>query len=574
MKQLLSNDVGARGGLRRSALWLTAALITSTGCGAVAAGGGGAPSGSTPRPVPGAQLPRTRAERTNYRETSSHADVLAFIDSLQRLGAPIWVGEMAVTTEGRSVPYIVASRPLVTTPIQARRLQRPVVYIQGNIHSGEVEGKEALQAILRDLLFDPRPNVLDSVVLIAVPNYNADGNEKLAPQQRARGSQNGPEMVGTRANAQNLNLNRDYMKADAPETRGSLDLFNRWDPDIYLDLHTSDGSYHGYALTYSPSLNPAAFFGGVYARDTIYPVIRERMRTRHRFETFDYGNFSRNDTTGTWATYEHVPRFGSNYYGVRGRIGLLSEAYSHDPFERRVASTYAFVQEVLSYAAERSESILALSKRADEQITAWGRTPGRAPAIPIRADFMKTPSRGEILVEDVTRTQGDTVRHEPGLRPGERRSGVIRPVRMSIIDRFEPTLSRPMAFGYALDASQTDAVRLLRQHGIEVLKLREEWRTPAEVFVPDSIVALNPFEGHRPVRLEGKWRTETRSLAAGSYVIPTGQPRGVLAVYLLEPESDDGLVTWNVFDRVLTMGADAPVIRITGPITGKLRVVE
>ena len=512
-------------------------------------------------------LPTTRAERTNYRETSSHADVLAFIDSLQQLGAPIWVGEVARTTQGRSVPFVIASRPLVTTPAQARRLGRPVVYVQGNIHSGEVEGKEALQMLLRDLLFSNRPNVLDSVVLIAVPNYNADGNENLAPQARARSAQNGPEMVGTRANAQNLNLNRDYIKADAPETVGSLAMFNAWDPDIFLDLHTSNGSYHGYALTYSPSLNPAAFFGGVYARDTIYPVIRERMRSRHRFETFDYGNWNRGDTTGTWSSYEHVPRFGSNYYGLRGRIGLLSEAYSHDPFDRRVASTYAFVQEVLSYAAERSESILALSRRADEQTTAWGRAPASAPAIPIRAQLTRTPFRGDILVETVTRTQGDSVRHEAGLRPGERRTGVIRPVRMLVADRFEPTRSRPMPAGYVMDATQQDAARMLRMHGVVVQRLDGDWRTEVEVFTPDTVVALQQFEGHRPVRLEGRWRREARTLPAGSYLISTAQPLGVLAVYLLEPETDDGLVTWNVFDRVLARGTDAPVLRVTSPIT-------
>ena len=546
-------------------------LHAAVGCGATTSGGGAPGAPPAPRD---ARLPTTRAERTNYRETSSHADVLAFIDSLQKLGAPIWVGEVATTTEGRSVPYVVASRPLVTTAAQARRLERPVVYIQGNIHSGEVEGKEALQAILRDLLFETGPNVLDSVVLIAVPNYNADGNENLAPQLRARGSQNGPEMVGTRANAQNLNLNRDYVKADAPETRGSLEMFNRWDPDIFVDLHTSDGSYHGYALTYSPSLNPAAFFGGVYARDTVLPAIRERMRTRHRFETFDYGNFSRPDTTGTWSTYEHVPRFGSNYYGLRGRIGLLSEAYSHDPFERRVASTYAFVQEVLSYAAEHSASIRGLSERADEQTTAWGRAPNGAPAIPIRADFRKAPSRADVLVETVTRTQGDSVRHEPGLRPGERRSGVIRPVRMTVIDRFEPTRSRPMPTGYVIDGTQTEAIALLRLHGIVVQRLDAPWRTSVEAFTPDSIVALQPFEGHRPVRLEGRWATDTRVLDAGSYLVATAQPLGVLAVYLLEPETDDGLVTWNVFDRVLARGAEAPVVRVTGPLAAAATVIR
>ena len=554
---------------RRAIACTLAIALVGPGCGSTGAGttatGGPAIGGMT---RPGSRtLPATRAERTRYLETSSHADVLAFIDSLQVLGAPIWVGEVARTTQGRSIPYVVASRPLVTTPAQARRLNRPIVYVQGNIHSGEVEGKEALQMLLRDLLFAAGPNALDSVVLIAVPNYNADGNENLAPQLRARSAQNGPEMVGTRANAQNLNLNRDYIKADAPETRGSLEMFNAWDPDIFVDLHTSDGSYHGYALTYSPSLNPAAFFGGVYARDTVYPVLRERMRSRHRFETFDYGNFNRGDSTGTWSTYEHVPRFGTNYYGLRGRIGLLSEAYSHDPFERRVASTYAFVQEILAYVSERSGSVLALSRRADEQTTAWGKAPGSAPAIPIRAELTKSPFRGDILVEQVSRTQGDTVRHQPGLRPGERRSGIIRAVRMTIADRFEPTLARPMPTGYVLDATHADAVRLLKQHGVIVQRLDNEWRTAVETFVPDTVISLQQFEGHRPVRLEGQWRRDTRTLAAGSYLIATSQPLGILAVYLLEPESDDGLVTWNVFDRVLAPRSEAPVLRITGTIT-------
>ena len=172
---------------------------------------------------------QTRAERTKYQETSTHADVVAFVDSLQARGARIRVGITGRTTQGREMPYVIASRPLVTTSLEAKRLGRPIVYVQGNIHAGEVEGKEALQAVLRDLLFDPKPNVLDSLVLIAVPIYNADGNENFRPQAQNRGAQNGPEMVGQRPNAMGLDLNRDYMKAEAPETRASLAMFNAWD---------------------------------------------------------------------------------------------------------------------------------------------------------------------------------------------------------------------------------------------------------------------------------------------------------------------------------------------------------
>ena len=186
--------------------------------------------------IASAQSPLTRAEQSKYTVTSSHADVVAFLDSLkQRAPGKVFVGSIGKTMQGRELVYAIASRPLVTTPAAAKALHRPIVYIEGNIHSGEVEGKEALQAILRDLVLDPKRNVLDSIVLIALPDYNADGNDNTAPQARNRGSQNGPEMVGTRPNAMGLNLNRDYVKAETPETRASLAMFNAWDPDVFID---------------------------------------------------------------------------------------------------------------------------------------------------------------------------------------------------------------------------------------------------------------------------------------------------------------------------------------------------
>ncbi|MGH7634981.1 MAG: M14 family zinc carboxypeptidase, partial [Gemmatimonadaceae bacterium] len=226
-----------------------------------------------------ATLPRTRAERSNYTETSTYADVIAFIDSLQRAGVPMTRQLLGRTTEGRELPLLVLSRPLVTTPAQARALHRPIVYVQANIHAGEVEGKEALLALVRDLATQRR-GVLDSIVLIAIPIYNADGNEKFAPQAVNRTEQNGPERVGQRPNAQGFDLNRDYVKAEAPETRASLEAFERWDPDVFVDLHTTDGSFHGYALTYAPSLTPASLSAGAYTRDSLLPELRRRMKAR------------------------------------------------------------------------------------------------------------------------------------------------------------------------------------------------------------------------------------------------------------------------------------------------------
>ena len=523
-----------------------------------------------PGPPNPATFPRTRPELTNYRETSHYSDVRSFLDSLRTLRAPLAFGSIGKTSEGREIPFVIASRPLVYTPSEARRLGRPIVYVQGNIHAGEVEGKEALLALLRDLAFAGKANALDSIVLIAVPIYNADGNERFAPQSVNRTEQNGPEMVGVRANAQGLDLNRDYVKAEAPETRASLIMFNTWDPDVFVDLHTTDGSFHGYALTYSPSLSPAAVFGGAYARDSLLPVLRERMRTRDGFEVFDYGNFVSDgrglvaDTTVAegWETYDARPRFGTNYYGIRGRIGILSEAYSHDPLERRIASTYAFVNEILSLVGEKGAAIRSVTARADSQPLAWGRSPDSVQMVAIRSEVIATPRMMDVIKEDIE-TTGDSSLTQPGVPRGQRRTGRFRPIRMPVYDRFTSTLNRTPPAAYVVAPEDTAVVTLLRLHGIRVDRSDTAWTARGESFVIDSITtAQRAFQGHHEVRLTGHWERGLQTLPPKSFIVSTAQPRGALIVYLLEPEGDDGFTTWNLFDTRLQKGGRFPVKRI------------
>ncbi len=502
--------------------------------------------------------PRTRAERTGYLETSHYDDVVAFLDSLR--GRPeLEFGSIGKTNEGRDIPYVIASRPHVSTPEQARSLHRPIVYVQGNIHAGEVEGKEALLALLRDLTSDRHKNVLDSVVLIAVPDYNADGNEKFGHQEVNRGNQNGPEMVGVRANAQGFDLNRDYIKAEAPETRASLAMFTKWDPDIFVDLHTTDGSYHGYALTYAPPLNPAAPLG-VFARDSLMPVLRERMMSRHGYATFDYGDFLSDDTLSKgWITFDSRPRFGTNYYGLRDRIAILSEAFSHDPFERRVKSTDAFVREILSLAAERSSRIMA-------------RQPPTITSVPIQSDITTAPEPIGVVAEIMERT-GDSTRTQPGVPKGRRRTGKFITVKMPVFDRFKPTLNAQAPVRYVIPGSDTAAVRVLRSHGIIVRAAADVFKGPITIapagtgmaFVIDSVVtAARPFQNHRETRLVGHWRGDTRRIPLSSYIVDMSQPLARLAIYMLEPESDDGLADWNYFDSELKVGGEYPVFKVMG----------
>ncbi len=517
--------------------------------------------------------PATRAERTNYAETSHHADVVRFLDSLVLMRAPITVTELGRSGDGRVLPLVIASKPLVRTPAEARALGRPIVYVQANIHAGEVEGKEAVQALLRDLSFATGPTVLDSLVLLVVPIYNADGNEQFGDQTRNRGSQNGPARIGLRPNAQGLDLNRDYIKAEAPETRATLAAFAAWEPDLFMDLHTTNGSYHGYHLTYSPSLHPAAPLAP-YVGDTMLVAVRERMQQRHNFRIFPYGNFTgeagRGSLTDTlksaFVTYEHKPRFGTNYYGLRGAMSILSEAFSHDAFEIRVASTRAFVQEVLSYVAEHPAAIRA--RVAEGRRASTFGAAQALPAVPLRSRFWSTPDTQAVLVEVLDRLPDSTQRHQPGMPIGLRRTGRFASVRMPVVDRFEAALERtPPAGGWVLDAAAADsALPRLRAHGITVEPVPTAFRTDVEVFVVDTIVrSPRPFQGHNEVRLVGRWQREVRSVPAGSWLIRTGTSSDRLAMLLLEPESDDGLVTWNMLDGGLSVGAVAPVWRLSSP---------
>jgi hypothetical protein len=512
----------------------------------------------------------TRAERSGYTETSTHADVLAFLDSLALTAPGMFErGLFGRTGEGRELPYVIASRPLVRTAAEARATGRPVVFVQGNIHGGEVEGKESLQAILRDLLSDPRPNVLDSIVFIALPIYNADGNEAWGPGERQRGSQNGPERIGLRPNAQQLDLNRDYIKLESPEAKASLRFFARWRPDVFVDLHTTNGSYHGYALTYSPSLHPAAMEGalapaGPFTRDTLLPELRRRVRERHNVETFDYGNFTgafngRDDPTslekGGWYTYEHKPRFGTNYHGLHNRVSILSEAYSHDPFARRVEATTAFVRELLSLVAERGAQVTARTRVV----------PSRSATVPVplRAEMTKAPFTAPVLVEQLEAT-GDSVRYEPGLRPGFRRTHRFTAVPMPVYDRFDATRARALPTAWLVDGSVDDAVfERLAYHGFALTEIITPIQLAGEQFIVDSIVrAPRPFQGHQEVRLEGRWEPTQVELGPGTFLVRADRNNALLAAILLEPESDDGLTTWNFFDADLAVGRAHPVRRL------------
>src|SRR3954469_4089456 len=236
---------------------------------------------------------RTTAESSGFKSTSTYDEVVKFMKAVDEASPNVFYTTYGTTTEGRAMPMAVVGKGLKdASPAAVKASGRLRVHIQANVHAGEVEGKESAQVLLRELALGRHEDWLQSMVFLITPIYNADGNEKFALTNRQR--QNGPiNGMGTRANAQNLNINRDYMKLDTPEARAFVKLLNDYDPHVSYDLHTSDGSYHGYYLTYSPPLNPdtSATIMKIMTGEW-FPAVTRDMKAKHGWDSFYYGNVS------------------------------------------------------------------------------------------------------------------------------------------------------------------------------------------------------------------------------------------------------------------------------------------
>lgn len=521
-----------------------------------------------------AATPHTRAERTAFQETSTYLEVRAFIDALARVTPNVRVEMFGKSEEGRDLPLVVAGDPPVQAPPTRSSSRLPVVLVMANIHAGEVEGKEATLRLVRRLARGDLQPLLRSAVWLFAPIYNADGNEKLSFDNRVE--QNGPiGGVGTRENANGLDLNRDFMKLDSSEARALAALFTRWNPDVVIDLHTTNGSYHGYHLTYAPGLNantdPRI---AALTREQLLPAVREAMRARHGFRTFDYGNFTTADamdeelegfTPGEtrqkiWRTFDGRPRFGTNYAGIRNTIAILSEAYSYLDFEGRVKVSEAFVEEIMRFVAAHNGEVTAVTDAVND---AWSRGTS-PPEQGIASAVQALPEPVDVLVGAI----GSTVNPRSGKSMTTMVETTAIPTSMTVYDRFVSTATRRVPKEYILLASANGAddivERKLREHGIEVERVEKASRRTVEQLVLTEVrQAEQAFQGHRATSIEGRFEPHDIDVPAGSLVVSTKQPLGGLVFYLLEPESDDGLTTWNFLDSGLKVGGTHPVLKST-----------
>ena len=494
------------------------------------------------------EKPLTVAESSQFTATSLYADVIEFIRVLQHQSSCIRVETLCVSTEGRAVPLLVIGQPVPSSPLSLKHDKKAVVYIQANIHAGEVEGKEASLMLARDILLQDNPAFLDKLVILIAPIFNADGNEKISPTNRR--NQAGPEKgVGVRYNGQNLDLNREGMKLESPEVQGLVqNVLIPWDPILLVDCHTTNGSSHEEPVTYTWGFNPNGDISIIeYMREKMMPSVQKNLQEKYNVLSIPYGNFMdfSNPEKG-WQPAGPQPRYITNYIGLRNRLAILNENYAYADYKTRVLGCYNLLLSILEYCYDHKDEITQLVSKADQKTILRGMNPSEADLFAVEYDLK--PLKENINIRG---WEMEVTPREKG-RPQVKRTDKKKTYSVPYFVDYVPKRSIRFPYAYLIPVSIPKIQEKFLQHGIMVEKLTESITLEVESFKIKEIKgAERLYQGHRMNSVKGEYIMEKKEFAKGTLYIATAQPLGNVAAYLLEPESDDGLIVWNFFDRYL-----------------------
>lgn len=506
-------------------------------------------------PYPGIDQLQTVAEASDFQATSHYEQVVALMQRLAEKSDQARMISIGTTNEGRDIPALVFSTEPVDNAAAARQQAaitgKLIVLVFGDIHAGEVAGKEALLMLARELATDADHPLFDNLILAIAPIYNVDGNERFDTNNRP--GQHGPEQgMGQRANAQGFDLNRDFIKMEAPETRGLIGFMRQWDPAIVIDTHTTNGSFHRYLVTYAGPKTPTGDRELIdYVRDTMLPAVSTELEQRTGILTFPYGDFNADHTR--WETYPAHARYSTSYVGMRNRIGILCEAYSYASYQERIRGSLEFVRSCLMYASDHRQDISSLLRHADQRSRAGLPNDGVAMRTePIPADAKRTVAG---YIEETT--SGERQPHPLLDQPHDY-------TEVELWDWFKATQRVDRPWAYLIPESYAQEIEKLKRHGLDLEILREDIELDIQAYQATEVQRPEwAFQGHRLTTLEVAMREEARMVPAGTRIVKTAQPLGNLAAYLLEPSCEDGLATWGYFSaEQMQVGDEFPVLRI------------
>jgi hypothetical protein len=493
-------------------------------------------------PVPPDLL--TRAELTGFRQTETYDEVLAFLTRLERLSPYLRVSFIGPSEQGRRIPVVVASKERLFEPAERFRSAKPVVLVLNSIHAGEVDGTDATLMLLRDIALTNRLGLLDGVTLVTVVVYNVDGHARVSPYNRP--NQNGPEEMGYRSNARGLDLNRDFVKADAPETRALLALANTWKPDLFVDQHVTDGADFQATLTVSYANEPVtpeplrSWLKAVVPK-VLSDVEGEGFATNNAYVDFrDPGDPMKGFDSSVFS-----PRYSTGYFPVRNVPSILVETHALKSFGDRVRSNAVFLRALLERTGRSAKDLLS----ARERSRSMART---APAgSPVVVAAVGDPARPETVAfptyawtEAVSEVTG-----RPVVRWDRTRKKTIH---IPSLEHARATVTVPRPAAYLIPAGFGNVEGRLKAHGIRYEALVAA-RTLAvgTSRASSAVFAKTSYQGRVRVEAKISHAKETRAIPAGSLYVPLDTELANVAIALLEPESPDSLFSWGELSSCL-----------------------
>jgi hypothetical protein len=486
----------------------------------------------------------TEFERSDGRRTSTYAETISYCQRLDKASKWIRYESFGKSGEGRELPVLIVDKDGDFSAERAHKRGKAIVFVQAGIHAGEIDGKDAGLLLVREMAITrERASLLDRATLVFIPIYNVDGHEHVAAYNRV--NQDGPENAGYRANATFLNLNRDYMKAYAPETRAWLSLWNRWSPDFFVDCHVTNGADYPYVVTYLMETFENADPGvAAWTRDDFVPGLEAGMRGSG-FPLVHYVDFrDDHDPRSGLKTWVSTPRFSTGYVALANRPALLVETHMLKDYAARVRGTHAILRHTLEVVEKDAAALRRINAEADERTAAAWRNEQTLP-LTFEIDYTDSTMidfEGYEYRPEKSDVTGGTW-HRYGTTPV--------PMRIPIFDRQKVTLGIPLPQQYWIPPQWVDVIARLEAHGITMTRLQAPQTERVTAFrLTKPKWSSAPFEGHHTATFETEGRAELRTYPAGTVVVDMEQPRAKIAAHLLEPQAPDALVQWGLFDTI------------------------
>jgi murein tripeptide amidase MpaA len=490
----------------------------------------------------------TPAERTGLRATPAYDETVSWLQKLVAAAPELQMVSIGKSLQGRDLWMVIACADQVFDAADIHATGKPLLIAHAGIHSGEIDGKDAGLMLLRDMtVAGKRKELLANANFLFIPILNVDGHERISPYNRI--NQRGPEEMGWRTNARNQNLNRDFTKLDTPAVRALMRVFGQWKPDMYLDLHVTDGADYQYDITFGGNgrrgWSPAI---GTWIEDVYRPAINTALSNNGHVPGGLIFAANGKDMKDGFLSWSGDPRFSNGYGDATHLPAILVENHSLKPYKRRVLGTYVLLAETLSFLGREYES-LRRAVQEDRQ-----RRPKTIP-LSFKRNESQVPDKVPFKGIRSERYQGEASGAEVVRWTGE---PVNTPIPRIYYD--EPGVMAEIPAAYVIPVAWSDIVDRIAMHGIEVEQLTEPLTTVAEVYrIPDAKIAEpsawvpNPFEGH--IRIDpGEPVKQVLQITfpAGSFKISTDQPLSDLLVLMLEPQAPDSFLQWGFFLEIFT----------------------